>query len=378
MSKIGSKVGKPSTSPTRTGSVDSSPTSILFSQRHPSQLRSLSFPNTKASTLSDPPIKQEPSGRFADSPHSRPVSPRSFSSKPYTDFRSPTFDQSSRSSTIDSENGPPPPFQRFPSSIDISRQQKARRSGSSGSLLASVDESSYIAPNPVKRENYERPIFSAADPDSAYRVEDDVRQLQLEDRTPLSGHPDTSHFRFSDAFDPSRCSMSRPAGTKRKLSHEGASKAVSAAALTEQAARAQEYINAPRHMPAQHPNHYSHHQGSVSSQASSAYRHDSYASSADAPIGDGAYTGLGRSSPGGVSPTSENQHYSQFNPMPMTLASNTSAGPYPQPQPPDAYAPPSKSSSSSRKQSHNSTQPPYACTCCQKKPKKFQTLEELK
>ena len=387
-----SKIGKPTGSPSRTltfgsvGSVESSPTSVLsFSQRHPSQFRSLSFPNSASSSLSDPIVKQEPSGRFADSPRSRPISPRSHSITAYTEFRSPTFDRNSRSSTIDSDNFPQP-SQRFPTSINISRQQKSRRSGSSGSLLSKVDESAvgFVTSNPVKRENYEPPIFS--EQDSTCRMAEDVRHLHLEDSAPSSSHPDSAPFRFPENFSLHRASMSRASGTKRKLSHENQhSDMPSAAALTQQAAQAQQYINAPQHLSAQNVGPYGHHQGSISSQSSGGYRHDSYASSAGPSVGDGSYTSMEQHSPGNVSPTTDAHHYIQVHsqdhqyPHMQMNSDSKSAGPYPSPQVQDSnYNPPQKPPSSSRKQSVSSGQPPYSCRCCLKKPKKFPTLEELK
>ena len=381
-----SKFGKPTSSPSRgsVGSVESSPTSILsFSQRQGNQFRSLSFPNSASSTLSDPPIKQEPSGRLADSPRSRPISPRSQPAKVTTEFRSPTFDRSSRSSTIDSDSFPPLSH-RFPSSTDISRQQKSRRSGSNGSLLAKVDESAaarFLPPNPVKRENYDQSIFS--EQDSTYRMTEEVRHLHLEDSTPLTSHPDSTAFRFSDTFKSSRTSMSRATGTKRKLSHEDHHNGdPSAAALTQQAAQAQQYINAPQHLSAQPVNQYAHHQNSISSQSSGGYRHDSYASSAGPSVGDSSYTSIEQHSPGGVSPTSEAHHYPhvnaqdhQYPSVPVNTSSNPPrAGPYPQSQPADNLY---DGTPKARRKQSQSGQPPYSCHCCTKKPKKFQTLDEL-
>ena len=308
------KLGKPADSPSRQptygsfGSAESSPT-VQFSRQN--TLRSLSFPNTNASLLSDPPIKQEP-GRFADSPR---VSPRT--SKAYPEFRSPIFDPHTKPSTRDSDTIPQA-SQRFPTSINIERQQKSRRSESSGSLLPTVDESATgFTPNPVKREIHDQPIFS--EQDSTVRMAEKVRRLHLDETTPTD-------FRFPEF---QRCSMSNPTGTKRKLSQED-----HAVTLTQQAVKAAEFLRSP-HLTTQ----YGQHHDSISSQ-SSGYRHDSYASSTGA---DGSYTSVEHNSPG-VSPTSEayQQYVNQYDAKP-------------------------------RKQS----QPPYHCSCCAKKPKKFNTLEEL-
>ena len=381
-----SKIGKPSATPPRTGSIgslESSPTSVLsFSQRHPSQFRSLSFPNSASSTLSDPPIKQEPSGRFADSPHSRPLSPlSSVSGRSYADYRSPTIDHSSRSSTLDLDVFAQYP-QRFPSSNNVLRQQKSRRSGS-GSLLSQFDESAYITTNGVKRENYEQPIFS--EPDSTFRMEETVRHLHLEDRVPFNSHPDSTSYRILEASDTQQSSQSRP-GMKRKQPPEGSQEdAQLRASLIQQAASAEQYSNAPQHLSAQNANKYAQHQGSISSQSSGGYRHNSYASSGGT-VGDSSYSSIEQHSPGGVSPTSDGQHYPHINsqdPQFSALSMNATpqsarSGPYPQPQPDNRATPTQKSHDTSRKQSAASIQSPYTCQCCPKKPKKFETEEALK
>ncbi|KAG8527967.1 uncharacterized protein KY384_006883 [Bacidia gigantensis] len=149
--------------------------------------------------------------------------------------------------------------------------------------------------------------------------------------------------------------------------------------LMQQAASAEQYANAPHHLSAQATGQFTPHQGSISSQ-SSGFRHDSYASSAGPSVGDGSYTSI-EQSPGGVSPNSDTQHYqlnnqdSQYSTIQMS-AQNARSGPYPQQPSDNRSTPTQKSQDSSRKQSAN-LQAPYQCECCLKKPKKFQTLEEL-
>ena len=356
---------------------------LSFGQRHPSQFRSLSFPNSASSTLSDPPIKQEPSGRFGDSPHSRPLSPlSSVSGRSYMDYRSPTNDNSSRSSTLDSDSFSQYP-QRFPSSNNVLRQQKSRRSGS-GSLLSQFDESAYITTNEVKRENYEQPIFS--EPDS--NMEETVRHLHLEDRVPFNSHLDSAPHRYIETSNTHQPSQSRP-GMKRKQPPEGSQEdAQLRASLIQQAASAEQYSNAPQHLSAQSANQYGQHQGSISSQSSGGYRHNSYASSGGPSIGDSSYSSIDQHSPGGVSPTSDAQHYphinsqdSQFSALSMNTTPQTPrSGPYPHPQqqPDNRATPTQKSHDNSRKQSTASIQSPFTCHCCPKKPKKFETEEALK
>lgn len=386
-----SKLGNPSTTPPRNtsiGSLDSSPTSVLsFSQRHPSQFRSLSFLNTSNSGP-DPLIKQEPlSARFADSPRSRPLSPGPLSSintsgKSFTDYRSPAIGHSSRSSTLESDAYTSCP-QRFPSSNNVSRQQKSRRSGS-GSLLSQFDESAYVTSNRVKRETHDPPIFPETD--STFPMEETVRQLHLEDPSPLSGHPDSARYRYSEASHPLRSQPSRP-GMKRKASPETSQ--VRAAIMQQQAASAEQYSNNASQQllsASKGPTQYGQHHGSISSQSSGAQRHDSYASSGGPSVRESSFTSIDQHSPGGVSPTSDSHQYPQLpshdpqhNPFSMTSTSQSArAGPYPQ-QPPETArtTPTQKSHDSSRKQSASNQDRPFHCQCCLKKPKKFVTQAEL-
>ncbi|KAL9098048.1 MAG: hypothetical protein Q9163_006213 [Psora crenata] len=256
-----SKIGKPSTTPPRTwthgGSIESSPNSVpSLSQRHPSQLRSLSFPNSASSKLSDPPIKQEPLSRLTESSRSRPISPVSASSTvSYMDYRSPTLDHSSRSSTIDSESFSQYP-QRFPSCTNVQRQQKSRRSGS-GSLLSQFDESAYITTNEVKRENYDQPIFS--EHDSTFRMEETVRHLHLDDRTTPKNQPDPLQY-----FHMAPLNTLQPRSAKRKL---------------EEAEKEQQRLSAnnePQPLSAHSGNQYAQHQAPAN------YGHEAYSSTGEA------------------------------------------------------------------------------------------------
>ena len=385
-----SKFGKPSTTSSRNStlnsSIESSPTSVLsFSQRHPSQFRSLSFPNSASSTLSDPPIKQEPLGRFAEISRSRPLSPVSSSSaasgRSYMDYRSPTLDHSSRSSTLDTDSTSQYP-QRFPSSTNVSRQQKSRRSGS-GSLLSQFDESAYITTNEVKRENYDQPIFS--EPDSTFHMEETVRHLHLEDHTPPRIHPDSTKYRYSEPHHLLHSSHSR-SGMKRKQRPEG-SPQLGASLLQQAASNAEQYSNnAPQHLSAQPGNQFTQHHASMSSQSSGNYRQNSYATSGGPSVAENSFTSIDQYSPDGVSPSSEQQHYPHLNIQEphytSTLSINTApqnarSGPYPQPQqPPDNRSTPIKTHGGSRKGSSPNMQDVLTCRCCPKKPRKFSTQED--
>lgn len=428
--KLLSKLGKPKTPsrPSIVGSLENSATSSLpyhLSGRHPDQLRSLSFPKNSCnsgysnSAQSDHPlIKQEPS-EYGSSPLSRPMSPglitSAASERNFNDLRSPTFEGSTPSSTTGSDQYPQYP-QRFPSSTNVLRQQKSRRS-TSGSLLSSYDESArsslkntanITSPwiSPLKRENYDQGMFSETDSaDSTFRMEDSVRQLHLEDRVPLtSGNPNLHSIPYHN--NPSNpflhTSRSRP-GMKRKPSQSpppdlSGVHAANAQLLAAAGMNIDLYRNNSQH-PAQRlspVHHFGQNQGSISSQSSAGPRNNSHASSAGLSVGS-SITSLDQHSPGTMSPSSEQQaqHYQQQNgqefPYVNSLAmdqgpSNTHSQPqqqYPQapldtPIDPSVDTKPQIHQGQRRNTGPNMQSNAYICACCPKKPKKFETTQELR
>ena len=397
--KLLSKLGKPRTPP-RTGSfasAENSPTSILtFGRQPPPQPRSLSFPNSITSAYSDSPIKREPGSRFDESPRSRPVSPGTLSGgRGFTDYRSPTLDHSPRSSTLESTSDAYSPYQqRFPtSSNDGSRQQKSRRS-TGGSLLSNVDESAppgafkihaSLPTRPVKRESYDLSIFS--EPDSTFHER--VDQLHLEDRPPPSAHRDSA-YRYNPAPSRPLHSSHSMSGMKRKqgqmasppdASHEEAQSLQQLASTANQFQQS----NAPAHLS---PNQYAaQHQGSISSQSSTGFRNGSYASSGGPSVGGSSYTSLDQHSPGGVSPSDQQQQYQQhmaqdvqYN-QALSLDPAHRAGPYPDP-PQQQFnttqdaKPPPPTKQARRNNAPDLSTSSFICGCCPKKPRKFATVEE--
>lgn len=426
--KLLSKIGKPKTPPRNPSlsSIESSPTSSLpfhhpqqqqqqQQQQHPNQLRHLSFPHSSYSNsaYSDPPIKKEPSSGYGDSPRSRPVSPGLVSSatstKSFMDWRSPP------SSAHDSEQYPYYP-QRFPSSTSVLRQQKSRRS-TNGSLLSSYDESAANSfnntanttserPSPLKRESYDHANFFEHEPaDSTLPMEDSVRKLRLEDRPPLSSNPDSLPYHYKHSNPSSlHTSRSRP-GMKRKPSqspppdpgHEA--NPPFAAVGGNSADLYQRNTSTP-----QHPSHrlspggrqYAQNQGSFSSQSSAGPRNNSYASSAGLSVASSVTT-LDQNSPG-MSPSSEQQqqqqlyqqHNGQDSPYVTSLPIDQgSRNPRSQQQYPQAPLENRPTPPADQKQQHlqnqrknnpapNMQPPSFICACCPKKPKKFDTLEELR
>ena len=434
--KLLSKIGKPKTPPRNPslGSMESSPTSnLLFHhQPHPNQLRSLSFPHSSYpnSAYSDPPIKREPSSGYEDSPRSRPVSPGMNSSansaNSFMDWRS------APSSAHDSDQYPHYP-QRFPSSTGVLRQQKSRRS-TNGSLLSSYDES---AANPwnntastasaaserlstLKRESYDHTNFLEADSaDSTFPMEDSVRKLRLEDRPTLGGssisinkiniqkNSDSLPFHYKNSHsNPSlHTSRSRP-GMKRKPSQSPppdpaleANPSFAVGGNHNHPAPYQRPTSAP-----QLPNHrvspggrqFAQNQGSFSSQSSAGPRNNSYASSAGLSVASSVTT-LDQHSPR-ISPSSEQQqqqllyqqHNGQDSPyvtsLPINQASRNARSDQQYPQAPleDHPTPPADQKPQNLQNQRKNNPPPnmqppsYICGCCPKKPKKFDTLEELR
>ena len=318
------------------------------------------------------------------------------------------------SSAHDSEQYPCYP-QRFPSSTSVLRQQKSRRS-TSGALLSSFDESaagslnntaSIISERPsrLKRESYDHTNFFEPDSaDSTFPVEDSVRKLHLEDRPPPSSNPDSLPYYYNHSNPSLHPSRSRP-GMKRKPSqspppdpaHEA--NASFAAVGGNNADLYQRNTSTP-----QHPSHrvspvgrqFAQNQGSFSSQSSAGPRNNSYASSAGLSVAS-SITTLDQHSPG-ISPSSEQQQqqmlYQQHNdqdspyvtslPLNQVPRSSRPQQQYPQapledhPTPPVDQKPQGLPNQRKSNAPPNMQPPSFICQCCPKKPKKFETLEELR
>lgn len=408
--KLLSKLGKPKTPPRNhsIGSIDSSPTSSIppYPSGHTAQLRSLSFPNSANSAYSNsaysetPPIKREPTG-FSESPRSRPMSPgfpsSASSAKNPMGWRSPKHERNALS-PADSEPDLYYP-QRFPSSTNVLRQQKSRRS-TSGTLLSSYDESA--AKNTAnerttfKRENYDQNMCS--EPDTADPTFP-MSYLHLEDRIPISQYPDSGNYYQPNPTPSLHTSRSRP-GMKRKpsqsppppQSHEGTQ--FLAAAGINASADLYHQRNAPQQRVSP-VGRFGQNQGSFSSQSSAGPRNNSYASSAELSVGRSSVTSLGQHSPGRISPSSEQQqHYHQqhngqdspyvtslpMNPNPR----NTRSQPQYTQAPLENYPDPSIDQTSQTDPNQRRLGVPNMqshaniCQCCPKKPKKFDTPEELR
>ena len=324
------------------------------------------------------------------------------------DWRSPP------SSAHDSDQYPYYP-QRFPSSTDILRQQKSRRS-TGGSLLSSYDESAANSLNntastiserlsPLKRESYEHTKYFEPDSaDSTFPMEDSVRKLRLEDRPPLSSNPDSLPYYYKNSNPSLHTSRSRP-GMKRKPSqspppdpaHEAnASFAAVGGNNTDHYQRNTSTPQHPSHRVSPVGRQFAQNQGSFSSQSSAGPRNNSYASSAGLSVAS-SITTLDQHSPG-ISPSSEQQQqqllYQQHNaqdspyvtslPMNQAPRNTRSQQQYPQAPlenhttPPVDQKPQNLQNQRKNNTPSNMQSPSFICGCCPKKPKKFDTLEELR
>ena len=373
--------------------------------KYPQKLKSLSMSDGPISAPSEPQFKKEaPFSRFGDSPRSRAISPGLISSaasaKNYMDYRSPTFDGLSSLSALESEQPA-----RFSSSNagnthssrgPIHRQRRESLSGS-GSIFSNFDESAAGSfnsttseyANRAKRSSHDQSIIF--DPDSAadFPMEETgaLRQLHLEDRPPPSLE---SPYYYSSSVD-ARSGMSlkrRASSPPPEAAHDD--KALhSAGSSSELYQRSTAHLAPSRGSPI---NRFAPIQGSISSASSSGLRNGSYASSGGLSVGGSSISSIStheRLSPGGLSPASDQLNTRDLqhnNSLPTTSSPRDSLSRPHQRTPSDtkssaAIARKMSSDNSGPRKLHNASglqAHAHICECCPKKPKKFDTLEELK
>lgn len=409
--KLLSKLGKPNTPPeSARGSVDAaSPTSSLsFYQggRHPQPLKSLSISEGSRAPAPDSPFKQgSPFSGYMGSPRSKVMSPSLISSArsahSYTEMRSPSSvtDSSVPSSAVDAY----PPQQRHYSSPSITRHHHSQLSGS-GSVFSNWDESaegsiksepaSNASAGMAKRGSVDQSMDSEADSSAGdFPMEEPgvsnttaLRRLHLDDpaNTPsCESAPSPRHT-------PATASDARTSGMKR-----GASSPPPEAPRGDKVPL-HSVGNAASHLTSQSPMHpYAQPHGSFSSASSMGFRNGSYASSAGLSAGASSITSFSsheRLSPGGLSPSLEYQQNAQ-NAQNLQYPPPPSMNPSPRESLPRTHQrTPSNSRSAAtiaRKMSSDSTAQRngsapslqahvHMCKCCPKKPKKFDTMEELR
>ncbi len=426
--KLLSKIGKPKTPPRALsiGGENASPaTSLPFYQsgKNPHPLRSVSVSDGSGTGPSEFLFrKQSFSSRMGGSPQSRPISPGMISSssahspQQYRDYRSPVHDGSAPSSATESDGQP----RRFPSQHSL-RHQRSRRSGSGPGMFTHRDESADPAghakpnqgANPMntasdsarwyRRGSGDQPIMFP-DPDSAsvcdFPMEETVntasalRQLQLEDRSPLNSLDSvSSSYYFSSSKSSvldSRLGMKRAAvSPPPEAAREDKAPSLVVGDGTELYHRnPTSNIHLATNPSA--PNRLASTLGSVSSVSSSGLRHGSYASSNGLSVVSSmtSTSSHDRHSPGGVSSSSsDQQHNGRDSPYvtSMSMASSPQislARSHQQTFKSEPVVPPKSMSenTASRKHPHapNIQAHAYICECCLKKPKRFGTLEELR
>lgn len=416
--KLLSKLGKPRTPPgSARSSVDAaSPTSkfsFYQSGRHPLPLKSLSISEGSRGQAPESPLKKgSPFSAYADSPRSRGISPSLVSSatsaKSSMDFRSPTSttDSSVPSSAID----PYPAPKRHYSSPNIPRHHHSHRSGSE-SVFSNRDEpaESLIksehasGPGMPTRGSHDQSAFLEPDPCAGdFPMEDlgasntvtastALRHLHLDDRTPPNGYDPA----VSTSYHPSpfSASDSRIKGMKRGASSPPpeASRGDKVPLHSVAGSNTSSHLTSTSRQSPINP--YSLPHGSFSSASSVGFRNGSYASSTGLSVGASSITSMSSSherlSPRGLSPSSEYQQHVQnsqypaqapLNPSPRESSHRTHQRTSSDSKSAAAIARKmSNDSPAQRKGSAPSLQAHvHMCTCCPKKPKKFDTLEELR
>ena len=418
--KLLSKLGKPRSPPdSARSSVDAaSPNSrISFYQsgRHPLPLKSLSVSEGSKGQIPESPFKRNsPFSAYGESPRSRAISPNMVSSatstKSYMDFRSPTM--SSDNGVPPSAIGPYPPQQRHYSSPTISRHHQSHVSGSE-SVFSNWDESaeslrkSEHASGPIipKRGSEDQSTLSEADSCAGdFPMEEPgtsnttatsaLRHLHLDDHTPPTAFdPVSTANYYPSPFSPPD---SRVAGMNKK---RGASSPPPEASRGDKVplhsvggtTNSSHLTSNNRQSPI---NHYPQPHGSFSSASSIGLRNGSYASSTGLSIGASSITSMSsheRLSPRGLSPSSEYQQSiqtPQYPPPPQSPLNPSPRESFPRTH--QRTSSDSKSAaaiarkmssdtSAQRKGSAPSLQAHvHMCTCCPKKPKKFDTIDELR
>ncbi len=305
-----------------------------------------------------------------------------------SDFRSPP-----------STSEPYLPGPRHYSSPNITRHQHSQRSGSE-SVFSNWDESPIKSDHAsgtrvTKRGSEDQSSFSEPDSAGDFAMEEPgvssttttaLRQLHLDDQPPASSHDQSiSAHHHHSPFSPSE---SRTSGMKR-----GASSPPPEASRGDKVPLHSGGPTTTTTNNRQSPfNPYPQPHGSFSPSSSMAYRNGSYASSTGLSAGASSTTSIpsqDRLSPRGLSPTSEYQQNIQntqyTHQQPMNPSPHESFPHSHQRTPSDSRS----AAAIARKMSNDSTQQRkgsapslqahvHMCSCCPKKPKKFDTLEELR
>ena len=313
------------------------------------------------------------------SPQSTGVSPslisNGVSAKRFSEYRSPTFDSINTPSSATE-------FDRFPH-----MRHPNRRSESSGSIVVGGfnDEGVSALTKSKRAGSYDQGIFMNEDLDSDFPIEETrrMRRLHIDDRPPPSIDVHSPDSRLGIKRGASSPLRESPRDAKAPLQTVGGT----SSELYQRRTSGHHSANRASPVNRYHQNH-----GSVSPSSSIGIRHGSYASSAGLSVGGSSITSIssyGRLSPRGISPLSEqpeghNSHYLNSASSESSLqslaalshqqiAADTKS----------AAALARKMSTDNTNRGKQSNAPKmqaniHICQCCPKKPKKFDTLEELR
>jgi hypothetical protein len=347
LQKLDARRGSDNTTPPRSFSKpilsssanDTSPTQrSAFEQRHPVQLKPLSLPiNTSRPILADSPL-----ARWTETPAT--MSPRNpysrFGMQGGHDFRSST-------DTIESERSPLP----------------FTRRSISGSVMSMADDASITNRS---RETYDQRV--SPDQDADFQMEETgLRRLHIDD----------FHGRADPGYSPGLT-----AGQKRRASSPPGDDGPSLHTVGSQSDLYRRRESASRMSPS--PRYHST-SGSVSS-TTSGPRSNSYASSLS--IGGSSITSMGsygRLSPGGISPVPTDGSDSPYvtsvslDPSPRgALSRPTHSRTLSETRPIMTSRKLSDSMIHTQHSSGPKIQGVFICECCPKKPKKFDSQDELR
>ncbi|MCJ1383061.1 hypothetical protein MMC17_006174 [Xylographa soralifera] len=358
------------------------PQGLYRSSTKPPQppLSSLSFSDRSFGSSSGSPFKVgSPFGsKWTSSPKSAIVSPSLISNatnaKSFKEYRNPPILEGVQSPSSGTDG------ERF-ARVRIPN----RRAGSSGSIITGgFEDGRASGTGRSKRGESSDSGFLTNEPDFDldFPIEETggMRQLHLDDRSPPS----------IDVHSPnSRSGMKRRASSPpRDATHESKTPLQTVGGTSSEQRRTSGHLSAIRDSPVHryHPSH-----GSVSPASPGGLLNGSYASSAALSFGGSSITSLSsheRSSPSGLSPLSEQHdnrdlHYAK-SPPPNSVPLDPMSHPHHMSSDIQTTAALAQKMSAENASHNVQSNAPilqanmHICNCCPKKPKKFDTLEELR
>ena len=349
LQKLDSRRGSDNKTPPRgyhqstfsSSATESSPTTrMALDHRHPTQLKPLSLPIITGR----PNFAESPVARWTDSPLSAAISPNN----PYPRFEGSRHHESKSS-------GDAMDYERSPLSY-------SRRSGSD-SMISVADDASSVTSR--SRESYDARV--SPDNDVDFQMEETgLRRLHIED-----------YSSRTDSYSPSATT-----GQKRRASSPPGDEGpkLHTAGSTGDLFRRRECAARASPAPPYHST-----SGSISS-TGSAPRNNSYASTMSLSTGSIANIGsYGRLSPGGLSPNTDGSDSPYVTSISVTSSPGSSIARQLGHQRVPSDSRPlitarkvSEGISHSKNSGAPRMQGVFMCECCPKKPKKFESQEDLK